>query len=563
VVEEAPKELTLFESFPFSMMRTSQDWVLHEVKYALDQSKKFIILEAPVGFGKSAIAAALARHLRSAYLLTSTKQLQDQYSTDFRFPVVIGKSNFTCLVPVSTGKTVPCNKGRCEADWKLSNCPHYITFEAYDEHMKHLCSRDSKCENLKDEKLCAYYEQKWDAFRAPVMVTNYPFFMTELRFTPDIKQRKLLVCDEAHDLEKQMVGLASYTLRRSTIDGFVIPNDQGESLPYAIPDKGIESAVAWTGVLESAKQTLELFADTNMGDLTKQDHVASCLSATNSLTSFMEDLDAHPENWIVSSIKKTSTAETSLVDEVVFQPLEVGDYTSLLFESADLVLLMSATVFSKEVFCRTLGIPEEDAYFIRVKESAFPVENRRIFALNTAKLSKATIDVSLEAITEAVDEIMARHAGERGIIHTTSYHQTRYIMDHVSQLNKARLSSSEGVSSRSALIRAHGANDESVLISPSLYQGVDLKDELSRFQILVKVPYPDLSERRTRVKLDRDSGWYDWQTALRMVQTYGRSVRSETDHAVTYVLDSNFPFFIRKHRDLFPDYFLEALVASQ
>jgi Rad3-related DNA helicase len=59
--------------------------------------------------------------------------------------------------------------------------------------------------------------------------------------------------------------------------------------------------------------------------------------------------------------------------------------------------------------------------------------------------------------------------------------------------------------------------------------------------------------------MQRDKGWYDWQTALRLVQTYGRSVRSETDSAVTYVLDSNFPSFVRGHRDLFPAYFLEAL----
>ena len=149
------------------------------------------------------------------------------------------------------------------------------------------------------------------------------------------------------------------------------------------------------------------------------------------------------------------------------------------------------------------------------------------------------------------------------MIHTTSYQQARYIMYHVSEYNGARLQSTENLFSRSALLQAHGSRDESVLISPSLYQGVDLKDELSRFQVLVKVPYPDLSERRTRIKMERDQGWYDWQTALRLVQTYGRSIRSDTDHAVTYVLDSNFPWFVGRHRDLFPEYFLEALLAPR
>jgi len=220
---------------------------------------------------------------------------------------------------------------------------------------------------------------------------------------------------------------------------------------------------------------------------------------------------------------------------------------------------MSATVFSKEAFCRTLGVPEAETAFIRVKESSFPVENRRIYSLAVARLSRESMDASMGGIAMAVDEIMNRHAGERGIVHTTSYAQDRYIREHVSPLNRARLSSTEGVSSRPALLKAHGSRDESVLISPSLHEGVDLKDELSRFQVLVKVPYPDLSDRRTRIKLERNPGWYDWQTALRLVQTYGRSVRGETDHAVTYVLDSHFPSFVRNHRDLFPEYFLEAI----
>lgn len=548
-------------------MRPSQKEVLDQVEAAISQSKKFVVLEAPVGFGKSAIAASLCRHLGSAYLLTSTKQLQGQYSSDFGFTVVTGKSNFTCLVPTSSGKNLPCNKGRCEVDWKLSECPHYLAFEEYEEHKRGLCTHSSKCEHLKDRKLCPYYEQKWDAFRTAVLVANYPFFLTELRHTNDIRRRKLLVCDEAHDLEKQMVGSASFSLRRSMLKNYRVVDGHGDDASPAIPDMGLEDAAAWREPTKEVKRALELFVDAYLADGTKQDRVASCKDALESLEGFMEDLEAHPSNWVVSSVRKKATLEEgkggSSVDEVIFQPLEIRAYTSMLFGAADTVLLMSATVFSKELFCRTLGIPEEETAFIRVRESSFPSENRPIYPLNAAQLSKSTMEASLGAIAQAVNEVMTRHAGERGVIHTTSYQQARYIMAHVSELNRARLSSTENVSSRSALLRVHGSTDESVLISPSLYQGVDLKDELSRFQVLVKVPYPDLSERRTRVKLERDPGWYDWQTALRLVQTYGRSVRSETDHAVTYVLDSNFTWFLNKHRELFPEYFLEALVPPQ
>ncbi len=534
-------------------MRTGQREILAEVEDALAQSKKFIILEAPVGFGKSAIAAALSKHLGSAYLLTSTKQLQDQYSSDFRFPVVIGKANFTCLVPTSTGRNLPCSQGRCQVDWKLTECPHYLTFEEYEEHKLGACRRDAKCEHLEDGKLCYYYAQKWDSFRGPVMVANYPFFLTELRYTQDIKRRRLLVCDEAHDLEKQMVGFTSFSLRRSLLQNY---RPSGENADPVISDRG-EVVPAWADQLADAKRRLERYIGENIEDDAVQDQVASCKSSLASLDSFIEDLEGNPANWVVDKVRRSNDGAS--IEEVVFQPLDVGSYTGWLFDAADIVLFMSATVFSKEVFCKTLGVPEREAAFIRVKESTFPVENRRIYSLAVASLSMKSMDAHMGEIAMAVDEIMTRHRGERGIVHTTSYAQDRYIREHVSPQNRARLFSTEGVSSRPALLKAHGSRDESVLISPSLHQGVDLKDELSRFQILVKVPYPDLSDRRTMIKLERNPGWYDWQSALRLVQTYGRSVRSETDHAVTYVLDSHFPSFLRSHRDLFPEYFIEAV----
>ena len=111
----------------------------------------------------------------------------------------------------------------------------------------------------------------------------------------------------------------------------------------------------------------------------------------------------------------------TLVDEVVFQPLDVAAYTSQLFDTAETVLLMSATVFSEELLCRTLGIPRRRRSFVKVAESTFPVENRRIYAMDIAQLNRATMDASLEGIAKAVDEIMDRHAGERGVVHTTSY----------------------------------------------------------------------------------------------------------------------------------------------
>jgi len=566
---EAPVEVvktSLVKSFPYGAMRPYQKDVLEKIESAIGAGKKFVILEAPVGFGKSAVAAAVCRNLKSAYVLTSTKQLQEQYSADFGFTTVMGKSNFTCQVPTSSGRLVACSKGRCEADWSLSDCPHYLSFDQYEDHLKGLCDKESKCEQvLRKEgkgKLCTYYKQKWDSFREKVTVGNYAFFFSELRYTEDVRKRRLLVCDEAHDLERQLVGSASFTLKASTIRQY--PSGEGKEFAITYEEGMDNHAEDWLKALGAARESLQGFFDAHDGDLAFQDRLISCRGMLESLEGFIDGLKASPENWVISGIRKTTAidaygAESTLVDEVVFQPLDVAAYTSQLFGTAETVLLMSATVFSEELLCRTLGIPLEKAQFVKVAESTFPVENRRIYAMDIAQLNRASMDASLESIAKAVDETMDRHANERGVIHTTNYSQVNYIIEHVSEQNRKRLVTTQGSMARSELLQAHGATGASVLISPSLYQGVDLKDDLSRFQIIVKVPYPDLSDKRTQVKMHRERGWYDWQTALRLVQTYGRSVRSETDSAVTYVLDSNFPSFVKGHRELFPAYFLEAL----
>jgi ATP-dependent DNA helicase DinG len=80
-----------------------------------------------------------------------------------------------------------------------------------------------------------------------------------------------------------------------------------------------------------------------------------------------------------------------------------------------------------------------------------------------------------------------------------------------------------------------------------LYTGLDLKNDLSRFQIIVKVPYPDLGDRWINEKRKINQQWYIWQTGLRLVQAYGRSIRSKDDWAITYVLYSGFENFVKKN----------------
>ncbi|NBU48440.1 MAG: hypothetical protein EBS34_13580 [Flavobacteriales bacterium] len=98
---------------------------------------------------------------------------------------------------------------------------------------------------------------------------------------------------------------------------------------------------------------------------------------------------------------------------------------------------------------------------------------------------------------------------------------------------------------------------ETVLVSPSMINGVDLKDELSRFQVILKVPFPNLMSTKIKRRLKTRPEWYNWKTLVDLLQAYGRSIRNDDDWAETYILDECFDQILENKN--VPQYFLDAL----
>jgi len=90
-------------------------------------------------------------------------------------------------------------------------------------------------------------------------------------------------------------------------------------------------------------------------------------------------------------------------------------------------------------------------------------------------------------------------------------------------------------------------------------EGIDLKDDLSRFQILTKIPYPNLGDERIKIRCKRDYTWYVNEAVKGIVQAYGRSIRTEKDHADTFILDGCFEDLLHRNGKLFPKWFIDAL----
>ena len=154
-------------------------------------------------------------------------------------------------------------------------------------------------------------------------------------------------------------------------------------------------------------------------------------------------------------------------------------------------------MLDSRAFCQSIGLAHDEVKFIRV-ESDFPLQNRPIYPLNIAHLNFNNLQLRevKTNIAMASDDIMTLHKNHKGLIHTTSYEQLNFIKENISQINKRRLLVTDPEIQRDEVIAEHvNSTKPTVLISPSLHTGLDLKDDLSRFQIIIKVPYPNIGDR--------------------------------------------------------------------
>ena len=229
-------------------------------------------------------------------------------------------------------------------------------------------------------------------------------------------------------------------------------------------------------------------------------------------------------------------------------------FKNTLGTSANNFLFMSATPPSKKALASLLEINEADIEYIYVPNS-FPVANRPIFHTGKFDLSYKNIDKNLPDVVEEVDEIIAIHKGDSVLIHSGNYKIAMYIKEH-SKYSKDIICPT--TANRMEGLELFKTKKGSILVSPSLMEGISLDGDFCRVTIVVKVPFGSLADARTQQIVKRYPARYAEDAARKVVQGCGRGVRSEDDWAWTYILDRDFS----RVKEYTPNWFKEALFSS-
>ncbi len=555
--------MTILEHFPEEFKpREIQKEILKGIEEKIKSGYKTIILSAPTGVGKSLIAATLARYFGSSFVVTASKQLQDQYSKDLKFLMPVkGKSNFACLKLMeqesieksdtrnAIQRGLTCEKGLCEETTMKNG-----------KKVKEICRFKPKLGEPQDitKESCYYYEQKYRALTSPHSIWNYAAYFQLMRFNrkayEEYVKKPIAIFDEAHKVEDQIIQFIGVDIYNAYFTECGIDAKKFDDL-------GDIDTIAklLDGLAKSyAKQILDL--QESRAFMLNPDYatLAKLESRYEKMANSHAEINSNKDNFVVNDPFKD---ERGNLRSVSIKPLDISKYVKAFFDIENQVF-MSATI-DKDSFCENTGLDPSKVGFVDTPRSPFPPDKRRINFLNTRKLSYSSSRDDELAVIKKIDEIMSQHGTERGLILTSSEKKCFDIKNNLSEKNRLRIrvchSRNENGMTQDEVLQEHSFDEDGVLLSSSLWEGVDLKDDLSRFQIIAKVPYPNLSEKRTKNKMQKFPLWYKSQTLTKLLQGFGRSIRSEEDWAVTYVLDSAASDLLLQSKSMIPKSYQDVL----
>ena len=536
---------SLEPDFPYKTPRKEQAQAIHfALKSFLESDKKYCIIEAGTGVGKSAVGLTLGRILnkklksnedfgKGSYFLTTQKVLQEQYENDFGSPTgqmcsIYSSSNYKC--------------GWHKANDCRTSMQMLKTAKKNSGFFKHCTQK------------CNYKNSKNTFLESKESVTNFPYFIMESTYSRKIKPRNFLVIDEAHNAESVLSNFVEVVISQYFCEKVVKCTWPKKLTPVAFFKwiKNIYYPKLQSQILHFENMIDKFGLADNIKELSSISLKYDMLTGhSNKLDIFLSDFST--DNWVM----ERQTTEKRGYEKIVYRAIDVSKFAeSYLFRMGRKVLLMSATILNAAGFAKSLGISKDDYDSISIP-SPFPNENRPIFQAGIGSMSAKTIDKTLPKLKEAVKEIINQHKNEKGIIHCHTYKIANYLKKNI----RSKRILVHNSNNRDEILKKHITSDKpTILLSPSMTEGVDLKGDLSRFQIICKVPYPYLGDPIIRKRMAKNSKWYPMKTAMNIVQAYGRSVRTSDDTAITYILDSDWGRFYNKNSDVFPKGFDKSIV---
>lgn len=517
--------------FPMKEYRHGQKEAIKKILDSFSSGKKFVLLNAPTGSGKSVIGYTVSKILGSSFYLTSTKILQSQLVGDFDDIVDLkGRNAYKCNYWTSYLNDPSC----CNTIDAITHSQSYKN--CANGHCKSIGS--AKC---KYEGNCEYWNRLNEAIQATVCAMNYKSFLFQMMVGNRFVDRSLLIADEGHNIENELMDFVSVTFTDKMLRAANIKiEDLGSVQAYQerFRTNDISSILSELKALALSQSSIKEYEEIERLEI--------------KLNMFMiED-----PTWWVYELKNHKNGNTTLE----FKPIYVRQHVNrLVFSKASSILIMSATLIDFNMIMDMYGIDRNDCVTITMPNS-FPKENRPIYKKYAGSMNFKDKFGTMPELIKKVNDICRHYRDFRGIIHTHNFEIMKKLEECCSQEVSQRFLLQTNFQNKEAMLEEHAQTKNGIIVAPAMHEGLDLRDDLSRFQIICKIPYPNfMDNKQLKMRTELNHNYLGYLCALKIIQSYGRSIRSEDDWADTYVIDSEFDRFVQRNRAMLPKWFVEAI----
>lgn len=527
-----------------------------------------VILQGPTGSGKSAIGMLVAAVLsedygKTGYIVISDLSLIQQYERDCEkffdeYAVLKGQQTYICN---QNGLTF--NNGTC----KLSGCKSYG--DIYKKFP--VCSEE-----------CEYLLERRKAIKSPVVVCTYSFWLIQQNMVkPKVDgpvpfdTRDFVICDEAHKLVSIVQSHFSPALSESDTGKFrsVIESTSEDDISVVDNLSTIRERIKFCerndvilDLLKEYVNALKVVVDA--ADVVKRDIGEKLEKGENlskgdrSLVHNADFVEDHYENFAeyVKIIDKSGIAamvKNPNGDKILFNCIDESYLMGKYFHSnCGYKMYMSATIGDPQAYANDISTNG----FVSIDiPSTFDFTQSPIFYVNNYKLSYNDKKYTFPKIVDMIISVINMYAGKRGIVQTGSYEFAKQLLEFVPDDVRRRMIMYDGSREKDEAISLFKLKEDGILVGPTLVEGLSFDDDLCRFQIVMKVPYPSLADKFVKAKQVLKPEWYSNTTAISILQGVGRGIRSEKDWCVTFILDGCFTYLMQKSYKMFPKEFMNRI----
>jgi|688.fasta_scaffold15588_5 Rad3-related DNA helicase len=502
-----------------------------------------ILIDAPTGTGKSIISIVGSSLLNAmghtGYILTSDLGLQTQYENDidrlgFNIPSIKGLDNYDCLVNLQ-----PISLGECRTKGSGRDIPCYSD--------------------------CPYFSRRDNAAYSKTALLNYSYWLLQLNYVLEkqgamakFDKRNFCFFDEAHKVQDIVQGHFSPRISHrisETVSDYIdaysadvssvrnnsrdVRKEVDAICSATDPKDMIRSMASLKALLAEVKKTKDSFTQYcgrkwKFGEpvpahiVRAQRNIDRISDTYCKIEDYLECLQDERDLVKISDRKDERTFSFKNLNES-------GLIKKTLLEKSGFKTFMSATLGNPESYAKFIGLEKWD--YIEI-DNQFDLEKSPIFFFRGYKLNWANREKNFPKVLEVCDKIIAKHSDDRGIVHSSSFLLANDIVNSSSASDRFITYSTS--SEKEDAIQRFKESKNGVLIGPSLLEGLSFDDDLSRFQIFFKVPFPNVSDEFMKKLLEMYPEKYMAKTANNIIQGTGRSVRSMDDWAITYIIDSCF-----------------------